>query len=316
MLRVGGGRLARLVVTLFIVTFAAFVLITLLPGDPARQILGTQYATPANVARLRHDLGFDRPILSRYGTWLGNAVHGDLGKSYRSGLPVTDSIRARLPVTIELVILAQAIALIGALIIAPMAATRRGSLFDKGASLVVSASVSIPDFTLAITFILLFAVKFHWLPSTGFVPLSESLFLNVRSMFLPALALAIGVMAIYVQVLRAELINVLGEDFVRLARARGLSPWYVMTRHVLRPASLPLLSLFGINTGALLGGAVLIETIFALPGIGRLTFDSITNKDYLLVQGVVVFITVAYVFVNFVVDLLYAVMDPRIRVRA
>jgi peptide/nickel transport system permease protein len=313
--RVVLGRLARLAVTLLVVTFCAFLLINLLPGDPARQLIGDQYANAENVANVRRELGFDRPIVVRYGDWLGDAVQGDLGRSYRSRIPVMESIVDRLPVTIELVVLAQGIALAGALVIAPIAATRPRSAFDRASTVGVSAAVSIPSFTLAIAFIFVFAVRLHWLPSTGFVPLSESITGNLRSVILPSLALALEGMAVYVQVLRSEMGTVLEEDFVTLARGRGLSPRYVLFRHVLRPSSLPLLSLFGIYTGGLLGGAVLIESIFSLPGLGRLTVDSITNQDNLLVQGIVVFITVSYVVVNFAVDLLYAVMDPRIRVR-
>ena len=316
MLNIVLGRVARLIVTLLIVTFAAFLLINLLPGDPARQLIPDQYANAENVARLRDELGFDRPIIVRYVEWLGDAVQGDLGQSYRSRLPVAESIRDRLPITLELVVLTQGIALIAALIIAPLAATRRGSAFDRASTIGVSAAVSVPSFTLAIAAIFVFAVKLHWLPSTGFVPISESITGNLKSVALPSMALALEGTAVYVQALRSEMASVLSEDFVTLARGRGLSPRYVLFRHVLRPSSLPLLSLFGIYTGGLLGGAALIETIFSLPGIGRLTVDSITNQDYLMVQGIVVFITVSYVLVNFTVDMLYAVMDPRIRVRA
>jgi len=310
------GRAARLVVTLLAVTFGAFLLINLLPGDPARQLIPDQYANAENVAQIRTELGLDRPLPARYADWLGDAVQGDLGVSYRSRLPVAEAIMDRLPVTLELVVLAQVIALGGALLIAPLAAGRRGAVFDRLAMVGVSAAVSVPSFTLAIAAIFVFAVRLKWLPSTGFVPLSESVGDNLRSVILPSAALALEGMAVYTQALRTEMVRVLGEDFVLLARARGLSPRYVMFRHVLRPSSLPLLSLFGIYTGGLLGGAALIETIFSLPGVGRLTVDSITNQDYLLVQGIVVFVTVAYVMVNFAVDLMYAVMDPRIRVRS
>ena len=314
MTRTIGGRVLRLLVTLLVVSFGAFLLVNLLPGDPALQLIGEQYATAENVAKLRRELGLDRPLLVRYGDWLVHALQGDLGVSTRTRIPVADSIGERLPVTIELVIIAQLIAIAGALVIAPIAATRRGSTADKAARVGISAAIATPEFTLGIVFVFLFAVKLDLFPATGFTPLSESLVDNLRSVALPAVALSIGAMAVYTQVLRAEMVSVLDEDFVDLARARGLSPRYVMFRHVLRPSSLPLLSLIGITTGALLGGAVLIETIFALPGIGRLTVDAITNQDYLLVQGIVVFITVAYVAVNFVVDLLAAVLDPRIRV--
>jgi peptide/nickel transport system permease protein len=315
MLRFVLARVARLIVTLLAVTFGAFLLINLLPGDPARQLIPDQYANAENVAQMRAELGLDRPVLVRYVDWLGDAIRGDLGQSFRSRLPVAESIIDRLPVTVELVILGQGIALVGALIIAPIAATRRGSVIDRLSTIGVSAAVSIPSFTLAIAAIFVFAVRLQLLPSTGFVPLTESITGNLRSVLLPSAVIALEGMAVYTVTLKTEMSTVLNEDFVVLARGRGLSPTYVMFRHVLRPSSLPLISLVGIYTGVLLGGAALIETIFSLPGIGRLTVDSITNQDYLLVQGIVVFVTVTYVLINFVVDLLYAALDPRIRVR-
>jgi peptide/nickel transport system permease protein len=226
---------------------------------------------------------------------------------------VWDSIEERLPVTVELVVLSQIVAIVGALIIAPIAALRPRSWFDRATTAGVSAGLAIPTFTLALGMIFLFAVTWHIFPATGYVPLSESVPENLRAMVLPTIALALVPFASYVQVLRTEILTTMQEDYVTLARSRGLSTSYVMTRHVMRPSSLTLVTLIGINVGALLGGAVIIETIFSLPGIGRLTVDAINNKDYILVQGTVLFLTVAFVLVNFAVDLLYASLDPRIR---
>jgi peptide/nickel transport system permease protein len=303
----------RLIPTLLVVTFASFLLINLLPGDPARQLVGIQYATPENLARAREQLGLDEPILIRYINWLGDLIRLDFGESVRTHQPVVDSIVQRLPLTLELVVLAQVVAVGGALLIAPLAALRPGSGFDKATNAGMSATLSIPPFALALVLVYVFAVNWHVFPASGYVPLSESVTENLRSLVLPTLALALVPMAVYIQVLRNEMIEVLGEDFVLLARVRGLSTRYLMLRHVLRPASLPLLTLIGINVGALLSGAVVIESIFALPGLGRLTVDAINGDDYILVQGLVVFITVSYVLINFVVDLVYAVLDPRIR---
>jgi peptide/nickel transport system permease protein len=308
-------RLARLVPTLLIVTFLSFLLINLLPGDPARQIVGLQYATPENLARVRSELQLDDPLLVRYFRWLGDLLQGDFGTSFRTNQPVLDTIVERLPATLELLVLSQVVAIAGALVIAPIAALRPGSRFDRATTFGISASLSFPPFALALVLIYAFAVRWHLFPATGYVALSESVGENLRSMVLPTVTLALVPMAVYVQVLRSEMGTVLQEDFVTLARGRGLSTRYVMLRHVLRPASLPLVTLIGLNVGALLGGAVLIEVIFSLPGLGRLTFDSIYNQDYVLVQGIVVFITVAYVLINFAVDLAYTVLDPRISVR-
>lgn len=309
------GRFGRLVVSLFVVTFLTFLLVNLLPGDPVRQIVGEQYASEENVEALREELGFDRPILVRYVDWLGDAVQGDLGQSYRTRQPVMDAIADRLPVTVELLVLSQVVALACALVVAPLAATRQGSLFDRLTTLGISASLSVPAYTLGIALIFIFGVRLQVLPATGWVPISESIPQNLKTMILPTVTLSLGASAVYAQVLRTEMVSTLQQDYIRLARARGLSHRYVITRHVLRPSSLPLLTLIGINTGALLGGAVLTETIFSLPGIGRLTVDAITNQDYILVQGIVLFITVAYVLANFIVDIVYALMDPRIRIR-
>jgi len=306
-------NLLRLAVTLLIVSFLSFLLINLLPGDPALQIVGLQYANEENVAQVREELGFDKPIVTRYADWLGDVVQGDLGTSYRSREPVRDSIVERLPVTVELLVLTQLVAILGALIIAPLAALRPRSWFDRGTTAGISAALAIPPFTLGLGLIFMFAVTWQLFPATGYVHVSESITGNLRSMVLPTLTLALVPLASYVQVLRTEILDTMQEDYVTLAKSRGLSTRYVMTRHVLRPSSLSLITLLGINIGALLGGAVIIETIFSLPGIGRLTVDAIYNRDYILVQGTVLFITIAFVVVNFAVDLLYASLDPRIR---
>lgn len=313
MVRAAGRQLLRLVPTLLVVTFGTFLLVNLLPGDPALQLVGIQYATPENLAAAREQLGLDQPLLPRYLEWLGDAARLDLGTSVRTNQPVIESITERLPLTIELLVLAQLVAIVGAVLIAPVAALRPGSTFDRASGAGLSAALSIPPFALALVMVYLFAVRWHLFPATGYVPLSESVTGNLRSLALPTITLAVVPLAVYVQVLRNEMIEVLGEDFVLLARFRGLSTRYVMLRHVLRPSSLPLLTLIGINIGALLSGAVVVEAIFALPGLGRLTVDAIYNDDFVLVQGVVLFITVSYVMINFAVDLVYAVLDPRIR---
>lgn len=306
-------RAVRLVPTLLVVTFFSFLLINLLPGDPALQLVGLQYATPENLEAVREDLGLNEPLIERYGAWLADAARLDLGVSYRTREPVWDSIVERLPLTVELIVLAQLVAIVGAVLIAPIAAMRRGRLADRLTGAGVSAGISFPPFALGLLLVFTFAVRLDLFPATAYTPLADGVGANLRSLVLPTVTLAAAPLAVYVQVLRTEMINVLQEDFVTLAQARGLSNPYVLARHVLRPASLPLMTLIGINVGALLSGAVVVETIFSLPGLGRLAVDAINNDDYILVQGVVVFITVSYVLINFVVDLLYAAADPRIR---
>jgi peptide/nickel transport system permease protein len=307
-------RLARLVITLLAVSFGSFLLLNLLPGDPATQILGLVNINPANVARVHHELGLDKPLLQRFVDWLGGVLTGDWGESYRTHEPVLRTILQRLPLTLELTLLAQLVALVGAAVIALVSAPRPGSVIDRASSATSFGMLSLPNFVLGLALIYFLAVQTGgWLPATGYAPASESLVDNLRSMVMPVLTLAAAPAAVYARMLRSELMVTLREDYIAFARAKGLSPRQVLLRHALRPSCLPLLTLSGINFGALMGGAFVIENLFALPGVGSLGIDAIYRHDYLVVQGVVLFITLMYVLVNFGVDLLYSTVDPRVR---
>lgn len=307
-------RVARLVVTVLAVSFGSFMLLNLLPGDPATQILGLVNINPENVARVHRELGLDEPVLERYVDWLGGVVTGDWGESYRTSEPVLETILDRLPLTLELALLAQLVAMAFAIVVALISAPRRGSFVDRASSTTSFAMLSLPNFILGLALIWLLAVQTGgWLPATGYVPASESLSGNLRSVILPVLTLAAGPAAVYARILRSELIVTLREDYIAFARAKGLPPRTVLLRHALRPSSLPLITLSGINFGVLLGGAFVVEYLFALPGLGALGVDAIYRHDYLVVQGVVLFITLMYVLVNFLVDVLYSVVDPRVR---
>ncbi len=305
-------QLLRLVAVLFCVTLLTFLIVNILPGDAATAILGG-LATPQDLAGLRADLGLDRPILVRYVDWLGSALSGDLGRSYRSGEPVAQAIVDRLPVSLQLMVMAQLIALGIAIPAALLSVRRPGGVFDRLAASTAFGFLAVPNFVLGIVLIYLFSVTLDLLPATGFTPLSDGLWGNLESMILPALTLGLIEWTVLMRVLRSDLLTTLKEDFILLARAKGLPPWRVLLGHALRPSSFTLVTVVGLNIGTLIGGAVIVEQIFALPGVGRLLLGGILNRDLILVQGTVSFIAVGFVVVNFLVDMLYAVLDPRVR---
>jgi peptide/nickel transport system permease protein len=308
-------RLLRLVATLFAVTFLTFLLTALLPGDPVDAILGTSQRDPAIEAQLRDDLNLDDPFIQRYFAWLGNVFQGDLGESYiNRGQPVWDTIMDRLPVTAELAFLAIFLALILAVPIGILGAYRQGKWQDTVSSSGVQVALSIPNFIVGIFLIWLFAVQLNWLPASNWNRISDKgLKANLETAILPASALALTQMAIFSRLIRSDMIATLQENYILSARAKGLSDRFILFRHALRPSSLSLMTIVGINFGALLGGTVIIETLFAVPGLGFQLFNSINQRDYLMIQGITVFIAVCYVLINTAVDLLYAVVDPRIR---
>ena len=305
-------QLLRLVAVLLAVTLLTFVIVNILPGDIAYVILGT-LATPQDLAGLRADMGLDRPILVRYVDWLGSALSGDLGRSYRNSEPVAQAIVDRLPVSLQLMVMAQIIA-IGIAVPAALFSVRRpGGLFDRMSASVAFGFLAVPNFMLGIILIYLFSITLDLFPATGYTPLSESVWGNIESMILPSLTLGLIEWTVLMRVLRSDLLTTLKEDFILLARAKGLPAWRVLLSHALRPSSFTLITVIGLNIGGLIGGAVIVEQIFALPGIGRLLLGGIFNRDLILVQGTVSFIAAAFVVVNFLVDMLYAVLDPRVR---
>lgn len=305
-------QVMRLVVVLLCVTLLTFFIVNILPGDVAIVILGS-LATPEDIAGLRADLGLDRPMLVRYADWLGSALSGDLGRSYRNGEPVAQAILDRLPVSLQLMVMAQVIALGISIPVALLSVRKPGGLFDRLSASAAFGFLAMPNFMLGIVLIYLFSVTFDLLPATGFTPMSEGLWNNFESMILPSLTLGLIEWTVLMRVLRSDLLTTLKEDFILLARAKGLPPWRVLLQHALRPSSFTLITILGLNIGGLIGGAVIVEQIFALPGVGRLLLGGIFNRDLILVQGAVSFIAVGFVVINFLVDMLYAVLDPRVR---
>jgi peptide/nickel transport system permease protein len=305
-------RLLYLVPVLIAVSLLTFLIASLLPGDLAYVILGDQ-ATPEKVAALRADMGLDQPIWWRYLSWLGNVLQGDFGRSFRTGQTVLQVVAERLPVSLELMLLAQLGALAIGIPLAIACAVRSGSAFDRFMTGSAFSMLSVPAFLSAILLIYLFAVELRWLPATGYVPFSEDPIGNLRSFVLPALTLALGEWPVLMRVLRSDMIATLQEDYIAMARAKGLKPSRILLVHALKPSSLTLVTVTGINIGRLIGGTVIVESIFALPGIGRLLLGAIFTRDLVILQGVVLFVAIGYVLINFVVDMLYAVLDPRIR---
>jgi len=307
-----GKKALRLVLVVLAVSALTFLMINLLPGDVA-YIVGGEEATPADIEAIRKNLGLDQNIGVRYLAWLRNASFGDLGKSYLTHEPVLGTIIARLPVTMELLIISQCMALMLALPSGIVCAYRSNSNLDRLVNGVGFASLSIPSFVMALLTIYLFSIKLRWLPATGYVPISINIGANLKSYVLPGLSIAMIEWVVLMRVLRSDMITTLGQNYILMARAKGIPPWRVLLQHALRPSSFTLITVLGIQIGRHLGEAVIVETIFALPGIGRLLIDSIYSRDYQMVQGCILLISVGYVIINSVVDLLYTVLDPRIR---
>ncbi len=305
-------HILRLIPVLLGATALTFALVNLLPGDPAIAMLGDQ-ATPQQVLALRNQLGLDQPLPLRYLHWLAAAVQGDLSRSLQTGQPVAQAIAERLPVSLQLMLMAQGLALVLGVALGVLAAWKRDGPLDRAISAVAYALLSTPVYILAIVLIYVVAVQLAWLPATGFTPLGGGVLANLRGMVLPTLVLAAGPTAVYARLVRGDMIATLQEDFILMAKAQGHSVGYLLFRQALQPSVLPLITVFGVNTGVLIGGAVIIEQLFALPGMGSLMVEAILGRDYPLLQGVVLCVAVAFCIVNLLVDLAYLVLDPRIR---
>lgn len=305
-------RILAILPVLVAVSLLTFLIASLLPGDLAFVILGDQ-ATPENVAALRHEMGLDQPLWWRYLSWLGHVLQGDLGRSFRTGQTVLQAVSERIPVSLELMLMAEFIGLLIGVPLAIACAARAGGAFDRFMTGSAFAMLSMPSFLMAILLIYLFAVELHWLPATGYVPFTEAPLANLRFFVLPALTLALAEWPGIMRVLRSDMIATLQEDYIALAKAKGLKPSRILFVHALKPSSLTLVTVTGINIGRLLGGTLIVESIFALPGIGRLLVGAIYTRDLVILQGVVLLVACGFVIVNFIVDMLYAVLDPRIR---
>jgi peptide/nickel transport system permease protein len=301
-------------VTLLLISLIVFAGVRMIPGDPARVLAGTD-ADAAGLEEIREKYGLNAPLPLQYARWLGLALRGDLGESIRTRQSVTSTVARKLPITLELACLSLLVALVIAIPAGVIAAVRRNTPWDLLASGVSLCGVSVPNFWLGIMLILLVSVRLGWLPASGFVPLVEDPVANVKRMVMPALVLGTGLAAVLMRQTRNAMIEVLSADYVRTARAKGLAQMAVVMRHALRNGLIPVVTILGLQMGALMSGAVVTEQIFVLPGFGRLIVESVFTRDYPLVQGVVLITASSYVLINLLVDVSYTVLNPRIRIR-
>jgi peptide/nickel transport system permease protein len=305
-------RLVMLVPVLLVVGVVVFALVHLTPGDPAAVILGDR-ATPEDIARLRDQLGLNDPLPVQFVRWFGNALRLDFGESIFLGEPVSQALLDRIEPTALLTLYALIFQVLIGVPAGVLAAVRHNSIVDRAVSVVAISGSAIPTFFLGILLILIFAVRLRWLPSGGYVPLREDAVAHFKGMLLPAFALGFSAAGLLARMVRSSMLDVMREDYVRTAFAKGLPEQLVVVRHALRNALIPALTVIGISVGALLGGAVVTETVFTIPGMGRLVVQSIARRDYPVIQGAVIAIAMTYVLVNLVVDLLYVYADPRVR---
>lgn len=305
-------RGAAFVATLFFVSVLVFVVIRVLPGDPAQLIMGTE-GSPEAVARLREALGLNRPLAVQYVDWAGRALRGDLGVSIQYDLPVTRLIVSRLPVTLPLTVMAAAFMIVIAVPLGLYAATQHRRAGDYLTMVLSQLGIAVPAFWSGLLLILLFSVHLGWLQSGGFEGWEQGLGQGLRSLLLPAIALGVFQAAVLIRATRSAVLDVLGEDYVRTARAKGVAEASVIGKHAFRNALIPVVTVAGIQLGHLLAGSIILESVFALPGLGRLALGAIAARDLPLVQGVTLFVAGTIVLLNFLVDLAYVLLDPRIR---
>ncbi len=305
-------RLLQMIPVLFFVSVIIFVLINLVPGDAARLFLGEE-APPEALASLRRELGLDQPLYIQYLRWVGGMMRGDFGRSFKDNRPVLATLLQKVPVTAELTAAALLIAWAIAIPAGVLAAWRQRTAADYGASATALVGLSIPNFWLGIMLIYLFAVHLRWLPASGFAPPTEDLGRNLRTIVMPAFVLGVVLAAVVMRQLRSSMVEVLAADFVRTAQAKGLAARAVLVRHALRNAVIPVVTVMGIQMGTLLGGAVITETIFAVPGLGQLAVNAIYTRDYPMLEGVVMTSALAILLINLLVDVVYSLIDPRIK---
>src|SRR3954452_8418808 len=295
-----------------VVALFVFSLLYIAPGDPAAVIAGDQ-ATPADVERIRQSLGLDRPFLVRFGEWVWQILHGDLGTSIFTNLPVTTMMAQRFEPTLSLMVITLIFAVAVAVPMGVVAAWKAGTWIDRLIMAFAVFGFSVPVFVIAYLLAYVFALELEWLPVQGYTPISEGLWPWLENLILPAIALGCVYIALIARITRAAMLEVLQQDYIRTARAKGLGQTPILFVHALKNAALPIVTVIGIGVALLIGGAVVTESVFAIPGLGRLTVDAILRRDYPLIQGIVLLFSFVYVLVNLAIDLLYTVIDPRIR---
>lgn len=305
-------RIFSLIPVLFVVSIAIFLIVHITPGEPAAVILGLE-ATEEQVEELREEMGLNLPIHEQYVNWVTDVIRGDFGDSYFMKEPVTEAILTHLEPTLSLAILAEIVALVLAIPIGIIAAYRRGSVTDQSLMVISLLGMAIPSFLLGLLLMLLVGVHLQWLPVAGYEPIDEGLWEHIRYLILPAISLGTIQAALVARMTRSSMLEVLNTNYIKTARSKGVKEHKVVTKHALRNAFLPILTVIGQSFGTLVTGAVVVETIFNLPGIGQLIINSIERRDFAVIQGVVLFVTLIYVLINLIVDLLYGLIDPRVR---
>jgi peptide/nickel transport system permease protein len=294
------------------ISIVAFFLIRVVPGDTVTAILGANY-NPEQAEILRAEYGLDKPLLTQYLIWISNLFEGDFGQSFFTNRGVLASIFNRLPVTFELMVMSFIYSVFIAIPLGAVASLKKNSLLDYSATFLGLLGVSVPNFWLATIFILVFSLYLGWFPSGGFISFFEDPLLNLRYMALPSLALGASVGAVVMRMTRSSMLEVLKQDYIEMARAKGVGQKALIISHALKNSLIPVITVLGIQMGYLLGGSVIIEQIFSLPGIGRLTLQAITNRDYILMQGSILFVASGFVMINLIVDIIYALINPQIR---
>jgi peptide/nickel transport system permease protein len=305
-------RLGLMIVILLLVSIIIFSLVHITPGDPARMMLG-QEATDEAVQALRAKMGLNLPLYQQYLNWIGGIFQGDFGSSLKDNTPVLTVLMQKVPVTLQLTVFSFAISLLIAIPAGIISATKKGTLWDYFGTTFALSGVSIPPFFLGILFIFIFAVTLEWLPPSGYVSIWDDWKQSLLLMILPAFAVGVRLSAEITRMLRSSMLEVLNADYIRTAYSKGLLGKSVIISHALRNALIPVITVSGLQLGSFLGGAVITETIFAIPGVGRLVVDAILTRDFPVVQGAVMFMALAVIVVNFVVDILYSILDPRIK---
>ncbi|MGN7399444.1 ABC transporter permease [Cytobacillus praedii] len=305
-------RLLSLIPVLFVVAVVVFLIIHITPGDPASVMLGPE-ASPREVAELREELGLNLPLYQQFTSWLAGVVQGDFGWSIFMNEPVLQSFFSHLGPTLSLAVFAQLLAVVLAIPFGVIAAKRRGTIIDQtfmGGSLI---GISIPSFLLGLLLILLFAVQLRWLPVAGYKPLNAGFFLHIRYLILPAIALGAMQAALIARMTRSSMLDILNANYIKTARSKGLREKIIIYKHALRNAFIPILTVIGQTFGTLVAGAAVVETVFNIPGIGQLIVNSVERRDFAVIQGTILLVAISYVLINLVVDLLYGVIDPRVR---
>ena len=305
-------RVLSLIPVMLLVSVTVFTLVRVSQGDPSLLLVGEE-GNKALAAQIREDLGFNRPIPVQYVDWLGHVVRGDMGRSMRLPYQVSDLVTQKLGTTMELALLAMLLSIVLAVPLGIVAALRSGGIAETVVTAIAAVGVSMPNFWLAVLFVFAFSITLRWLPPTGYVPFEQNPLENFRLLLMPVVTLSFASIGTFARVVHASMLDVLWQDYMRTGRAKGLPESAVILRHGLRNALLPLVTTIGIHFGRLLGGAVVVETIFGIPGLGRLMVESITGRDFTVVQGMVLYLTVVTVATSLVVDLAYAYLDPKIR---